>query len=76
MEKKIKSLVGSVIERLRNPRLDGHPDFGIWLPERRATLLAECKNVRDREEAYREGGEIVAYKVRNTENTRFQRATH
>ena len=32
-------------------------------------MLAECKNVRDREEAYREGGKIVAYKV-ETQKTR------
>ena len=69
MEKKIKALVGSVIERYETYDQDGHPDFGIWLPGRSERLLAECKNVRDHEEAYREGGEIVAYKV-ETQKTR------
>ena len=69
MEKKVKLLVGSAIERYETFDQDGHPDFGIWLPGRPERLLAECKNVRDREEAYREGGKIVAYKV-ETQKTR------
>ncbi len=72
MEKKIRSLVGSVVERYEAYDIDGHPDFGIWLPGSTERLLAECKNVRDREEAYREGGEIVAYKV-ETQKTRASR---
>ena len=40
----------------------------VVLPDDRR-LLAECKNVRDREEAYREGGKIVAYKA-ETQKTR------
>ena len=69
MEKKINSLVGSVIERYEAYDIDGHPDFGIWLPGSTERLPAECKNVRDHEEAYREGGEVVAYKV-ETQKTR------
>lgn len=72
MEKRIKALTGSVIERYEAYDIDGHPDFGIWLPGRQERLLAECKNVRDHEEAYRKGGEIVAYKV----ETQKTRASH
>jgi hypothetical protein len=72
MEKKIKVLVGSAIDRYETYDQDGHPDFGIWLPARDGRLLAECKNVRDSEEAYREGGNIVAYKV-ETQKTRASR---
>lgn len=53
--------------------LDGHPDFSIWIPGRKASLLAECKNIRESGkeggEAYREGGQVVAYKV-ETQKTR------
>lgn len=73
MEKKIKALVGTVIERYETHDLDGHPDFSIWLPGAKKPLLAECKNVRDRDEAYREGGQVVAYKV-ETQKTRALRA--
>jgi hypothetical protein len=69
MEKKIKVLVGKVIERYESHDLDGHPDFSIWLPNAERPLLAECKNVRDHEEAYREHGGVVAYKV-ETQKTR------
>lgn len=69
MEKKLQALVGSIIERYEAYDQDGHPDFGIWLPGRPERLLAECKNVRNHDEAYREGGEIVAYKV-ETQKTR------
>jgi hypothetical protein len=69
MEKKIKSLVGTVIQRYEMYDIDGHPDFGIWLPGSDRRLLAECKNVRDKDEAYREGGKVVAYKV-ETQKTR------
>lgn len=69
MEKKIKSLVGSVIERYETHDLDGHPDFSLWLPSVKKPLSAECKNVRNSEEAYREGGKIVAYKA-ETQKTR------
>ena len=69
MEKRISPLVGGIVERYEAHDLDGHPDFSIWLPRRKKPLLAECKNVRDHEEAYREGGKIVAYKV-ETQKTR------
>jgi hypothetical protein len=69
MEKHVKALVGSTVERYETYDIDGHPDFGIWLPGSDRRYLAECKNVRDSEEAYREGGEIVAYKV-ETQKTR------
>jgi hypothetical protein len=69
MEKKIKALVGSVVERYETHDLDGHPDFSIWLPKAKKPLLAECKNVRDSEEAYRQGGQVVAYKA-ETQKTR------
>jgi hypothetical protein len=69
MEKKIRALVGTVIERYEVYDIDAHPDFGIWLPGSDRRLLAECKNVRDSEEAYREGGQIVAYEA-ETQKTR------
>jgi hypothetical protein len=69
MEKKIRALLGGVVERYEAHDLDGHPDFSIWLPNAKKPLLAECKNVRDHEEAYREGGKVVAYKV-ETQKTR------
>jgi hypothetical protein len=48
---------------------DGHPDFSIWLRGREKALLAECKTVRDSNEAYRSGGKVTAYKV-ETQKTR------
>ncbi|MFH1923003.1 MAG: hypothetical protein ABIP48_24325 [Planctomycetota bacterium] len=69
MEKKIQTLVGTVVERYEVHDIDGHPDFSIWLPGRSEPLLAECKSVRDANEGYRSGGEIVAYKV-ETQKTR------
>ena len=69
MEKRIRAIVGTVIERYEAHDLDGHPDFSIWLPKAEKPLLAECKNVRDHEEAYREAGKVVAYKV-ETQKTR------
>jgi hypothetical protein len=69
MEKKILAIVGNVVERYEAHDLDGHPDFSIWLPNAKKPLLAECKNVRDHEEAYRDGGKVVAYKA-ETQKTR------
>ena len=69
MEKKIKALVGTVVERYQVHDENGRPDFSIWLPGRSKPLLAECKTLRDKDEAYRSGGEIVAYKV-ETQKTR------
>ena len=69
MEKRIAAIVGSVIERYETHDLDGHPDFSVWLPGRTEPLLIECKNVRNSDEAYRSGAEIIAYKV-ETQKTR------
>jgi hypothetical protein len=73
MEKRIKALVGTVVERYEVYDIDGQPDFGIWLPKRPKPLFAECKNIRESGkkggEAYRKGGKIVAYKV-ETQKTR------
>jgi len=69
MEKRIRALVRTVIARYEVYDIDGHPDFGIWLPGSDRRFLAECKNVRDKEEAYREAREVVAYKV-ETQKTR------
>ena len=73
MEKKIGALFGSIVERYESHDLDSHPDFSIWLPNTQKPLLAECKNVRDREEAYREGGKVVAYKA-ETQKTRASKS--
>lgn len=69
MEKKIIPLVGKDIDRYEAHDLDGHPDFSLWLPKRKKPLLAECKNVRNHDQAYREGGKVVAYMV-ETQKTR------
>ena len=72
MEKRIRALVGTLIENYEVYDIDGHPDFGIWLPGSGERLLAECKNVRENRkgtEAYREGGKAVAYKA-ETQKTR------
>lgn len=75
MEKRIQVLLGSVIERYETHDLDGYPDFSIWLPGEARPLLVECKNVRDHKEAYRKGGEVVAYKV-ETQKTRAARGDY
>lgn len=69
MEKHIAALVGTAIHRYETFDEDGRTDFGIWLPEAERPILAECKNVRDRDQAYRRRGAIVAYKV-ETQKTR------
>ena len=49
---------------------DSYPDYTVWTSAEEAPeYRIECKNVRDSTEAYREGGEIVAYKV-ETQKTR------
>jgi hypothetical protein len=73
MEKRIRTLARTVIDRYEVYDIDGHPDFGLWLPGSDRRLLAECKNVRDTDEAYRQAGEIVAYKV-ETQKTRASKA--
>ncbi len=73
MERKIKALLGTAIERYEAHDRDGYPDFSIWLPGHTNPLRAECKNIRDSSkeggEAYREKGIDVAYKV-ETQKTR------
>jgi hypothetical protein len=73
MERKIKALVGKVIERYQAHDIDGHADFSIWLSGRKLPIRAECKNVRESSkaggEAYRVKGVDVAYKV-ETQKTR------
>jgi hypothetical protein len=76
MERKIQALLGSLVERYEAHDLDGQPDFSIWLPGIEKPLRAECKNIRESSkeggEAYRQGGNIVAYKV-ETQKTRASR---
>jgi hypothetical protein len=69
MDRHIALLVANEIERYESHDIDGHPDFSIWLPHREKPLRAECKTVRNSEEAYRVKGQIVAYKV-ETQKTR------
>ncbi len=76
MERKIKALVGTVIERYEAHDLDAHADFSIWLPGQKKPFRAECKNIRESSkaggEAYRFKGVDVAYKV-ETQKTRAAR---
>ena len=58
-----------VISRFEVHDKDGYPDYSIWLPGKKKALRVECKNVRNSNEAYREKGKIVAYKV-ETQKTR------
>jgi len=75
MERKIRPLVGTLIERYEAHDTDGHPDFSLWLPGADRPITAECKNVRNHDEAYRLGGQIVAYKV-ETQKTRAARGDY
>jgi hypothetical protein len=79
MERHVQALLGSVVERYEAHDLDGQPDFTIWIAGREQPLRAECKNVRESSrtggEAYREAGQIVAYKV-ETQKTRAARGDH
>jgi hypothetical protein len=69
VEKHLRALVGSVVVRFERHDIDGFADFSVWPTGSSAPLLLECKNVRDRDEAYRSGGEVVAFKV-ETQKTR------
>jgi hypothetical protein len=63
-----------LIARLEEHDKDAYPDYSIWLrgrPDREFTI--ECKNVRDKEEAYRKGGEVTSYKV-ETQKTRTSKS--
>lgn len=70
LEKKLKSLFEKkTLNQYKHYDLDGFPDFEIRLPSLSDPLKIECKNVRDSEEAYKQAGKIVAYKV-ETQKTR------
>lgn len=70
MAKRIQALQDiGVVARFDERDEDGVHDFDIWLPNRKKVIRAECKNVRDHDEAFRVGGEVVAYKV-ETQKTR------
>lgn len=70
MAKRIKALQDiGVIARFVERDEDGVHDFDIWLPGRKKVIRAECKNVRNHDEAFKVKGEAVAYKV-ETQKTR------
>jgi hypothetical protein len=77
MERKIKALVGTIIERYEAHDIDGHADFSIWLKGRDRPIRAECKNIRESSKAggasYRVKGVDVAYRV-ETQKTRASTA--
>jgi hypothetical protein len=74
MEKQIRALqVAGIVSRYVEHDLDGYPDFTIWLPNRAEPILAECKNVRNKTEAYRSKGIVTAYQV-ETQKTRTSNA--
>lgn len=72
MEKHIRRLVSSLLDRYEVHDVDAHPDFSLWIRKKRK-LFAECKNIRESGveggEGYRSKGKIVAYKV-ETQKTR------
>jgi len=69
-EKKLRGLLDAgTISGYEHHDKDGYPDFTIWPPEDLPPLKVEVKNVRDSKEAYRQGGEDVAYKA-ETQKTR------
>ena len=69
--KHIKELVErGTIARFEEHDIDGYPDYTIWLPGKRGrSYRIECKNIRNTHEAYKKGGEVVAFKV-ETQKTR------
>lgn len=69
--KHIKDLCDrGLIARSERHDEDGYPDYSIWLPGNPdKAYRVECKNARNSNEAYREDGKIVAYKV-ETQKTR------
>ena len=70
LEKKLKALRDErILTRYKIHDSDGYPDFTIWLPGNSSGQLIECKNVRNADEAYRQKGDVVAYKV-ETQKTR------
>ncbi len=72
MERRIKALGNELVTAYSVHDRDGYPDFSIEVRGVARPLLAECKNVRDSDEAYRESGSVVAYKV-ETQKTRAAR---
>ena len=68
-ERHIKRLVGGCVDRYEIHDEDGKHDFSLWMPGRRAPVRIECKNVRNSNEAFRQNGQVVAYKV-ETQKTR------
>jgi hypothetical protein len=72
MARTLRALEGTVVERFETHDRDDYPDFSVWLPGRDDPLLAECKNVRDADQAYRSEGRVVAYKA-ETQKTRASR---
>lgn len=69
VEQHIRRLVGKTVDRYEVHDEDGMHDFSVWIRGRRTPVRIECKNVRNSHEAFRSGGEIVAYKV-ETQKTR------
>ena len=68
--KKLRALCDAgTLDRFEEHDSDGYPDYTIWLPGDGSGQLIECKNIRDADEAYRQGGVDVAYKV-ETQKTR------
>jgi hypothetical protein len=65
----IESLQEKVLLRYEEHDQDGVHDFSIWTPGREQPLRVECKNIRNKDEGYRDKGAIVAYKV-ETQKTR------
>jgi len=72
--KRISTLCDAgIVSRYEEHDLDGYPDYTIWLPTSAEGQLIECKNVRDADEAYRQQGIEVAYKV-ETQKTRTSKS--
>lgn len=69
VERHIRRLVSKTVDRYEVHDEDGVHDFSIWIPGREIPVRIECKNVRNSNEAFRSGGEVVAYKV-ETQKTR------
>jgi hypothetical protein len=69
VEQHIRLLLGRGVDRYEVHDEDGKHDFSVWVSGGRSPVRIECKNVRYSHEAFRSGGEIVAYKV-ETQKTR------
>lgn len=74
LEKQIKRLKEEgIISHYEEHDQDAYPDFTIKIKKSSNIYKIECKNVRDNKEAYREKGEIIAFKV-ETQKTRTSNA--